>query len=198
MATDPSHPAPGALEVLRQFVNTEDVYGVEDLLADLTTARAWLATHHLVSEPGPIDENDLAVLRRLRAALRDLAAATTSGNPPPRPAIEELNTLASDSGVRPELRRHDSDPTARLTSTLVPLQQGVSAAVAILAATMHDALRDGTWPRLKACANPQCTWLFYDTSRSRTGRWCSMRACGDIMKARAYRARGRPSPGRSR
>lgn len=109
--------------------------------------------------------------------------------------IEELNALTSNVGSRPEFRRLDSNSTARLASTLVATQQGASGAVAILAAAVHDAVRDGTWLRLKACTNPECTWLFYDTSRSRTGRWCSMRACGNIMKARTYRSRGRPSSG---
>lgn len=174
MAKDPSHPAPGSLEVVRQFVNTEDVYGDEDLLTDLETARPWLAAHHLVTEPARTDEIDRAMLRRMRKTLRDLAVATTTGEPPPGSVIEELNALTSNVGSRPEFRRLDSNSTARLASTLVATQQGASGAVAILAAAVHDAVRDGTWLRLKACTNPECTWLFYDTSRSRTGRWCSM------------------------
>ncbi|MFC4899345.1 CGNR zinc finger domain-containing protein [Streptosporangium amethystogenes subsp. fukuiense] len=41
------------------------------------------------------------------------------------------------------------------------------------------ALADGTWARLKACANDGCRWAFHDHSRSRTGRWCSMRLRGN-------------------
>ncbi|WP_210767789.1 CGNR zinc finger domain-containing protein [Cellulomonas humilata] len=47
--------------------------------------------------------------------------------------------------------------------------------------------------RLKACANPDCQWVYYDGSRNRSGRWCSMTECGDVMKARAYRQRSRQS-----
>lgn len=195
MAKDPSHPAPGGLEVVRQFVNTEDVYGDEDLLAHGSTARRWLEAHRLVTDPDRIDDASLAVLRRLRAALRDLAIAKTTGNPPPTCAIHEINTLASGAGVRPDLTAL-TDPADQLASTLVPMGHGVNRAVAILTAAVHDAVHDRTWQRLKACANPECTWLFYDSSRSRTGRWCSMRACGDIMKARAYRARGGSVAGR--
>ncbi len=54
-----------------------------------------------------------------------------------------------------------------------------------------DEHRAGRLQRLKACANPDCQWVYYDASRNRSGRWCSMGECGDVMKARAYRARSR-------
>ena len=45
------------------------------------------------------------------------------------------------------------------------------------------------WTRLKVCARDSCRWAFYDTSRNRSGRWCSMAGCGNIVKMRrAYRA----------
>ncbi|MGH3665303.1 MAG: CGNR zinc finger domain-containing protein [Egibacteraceae bacterium] len=52
-------------------------------------------------------------------------------------------------------------------------------------------MRDGTWARLKSCANDSCRWLFYDRSKNRSGKWCTMNVCGDILNARAYRARRR-------
>ena len=62
---------------------------------------------------------------------------------------------------------------------------------AALLVTVLDAYRAGRLQRLKACANPDCQWVYYDASRNRSGRWCSMGECGDVMKARAYRARTR-------
>lgn len=63
--------------------------------------------------------------------------------------------------------------------------------VASLLADVLEEHRAGRLQRLKACANPDCQWVYYDASRNRSGRWCSMGECGDVMKARAYRARGR-------
>ena len=63
--------------------------------------------------------------------------------------------------------------------------------VAGLLAEVHRAHATGEWARLKACANPDCQWVYYDGSRNRSGRWCSMNECGDVMKARAYRRRAR-------
>lgn len=56
----------------------------------------------------------------------------------------------------------------------------VSAAAAVL-------LTDELAPRLGRCAGIDhgCAWLFLDTSRGGTRRWCSMEACGNRAKARA-------------
>jgi predicted RNA-binding Zn ribbon-like protein len=60
-----------------------------------------------------------------------------------------------------------------------------------LIAIMVEAMADGTWSRLKACSAETCQWLFYDTSKNRSGHWCSMRVCGNRAKARQFRARRR-------
>ena len=67
----------------------------------------------------------------------------------------------------------------------------VDALVASVLARLAEAQNAGEWSRLKSCGNPDCQWIFYDTSRNRSGRWCSMQECGDVMKARAYRRRRR-------
>jgi predicted RNA-binding Zn ribbon-like protein len=60
-------------------------------------------------------------------------------------------------------------------------------------AAVAEGIREGTFSRLKAC--PDCRWVFYDRSRSRTRLWCGMyageggRACGTISKVRRYRKR---------
>jgi predicted RNA-binding Zn ribbon-like protein len=56
---------------------------------------------------------------------------------------------------------------------------------------MRDAQRDGSWTRLKACANDECQWAFYDRSRNHGGTWCEMSSCGNKLKNREFRARRR-------
>ena len=56
---------------------------------------------------------------------------------------------------------------------------------------VSDAQEQGTWSRLKVCANSDCRWVFYDRSRNRQGHWCEMAVCGNRLKNRAFRARGR-------
>ena len=41
---------------------------------------------------------------------------------------------------------------------------------------------------LRACEKPDCRWLFLDTSKNHTRRWCEMKVCGNRMKARRFKA----------
>ena len=41
---------------------------------------------------------------------------------------------------------------------------------------------------LRACGSPECRWLFVDTSKNHTRRWCDMKICGNRMKARRFKA----------
>jgi predicted RNA-binding Zn ribbon-like protein len=41
---------------------------------------------------------------------------------------------------------------------------------------------------VRACDNPECRWLFLDTSKNHTKRWCDMKVCGNRMKARRFKA----------
>lgn len=43
--------------------------------------------------------------------------------------------------------------------------------------------------RVKQCAGRGCSWLFLDTSKNGSRRWCEMEVCGSRAKARAYYAR---------
>jgi len=42
---------------------------------------------------------------------------------------------------------------------------------------------------VRACDSPECRWLFMDTSKNHTRRWCDMKVCGNRMKARRFKAR---------
>lgn len=50
-------------------------------------------------------------------------------------------------------------------------------------------LTSSDFSRLRTCENPQCRWLFVDTSKSGTRRWCSMAVCGNRHKLRRFRRR---------
>jgi len=55
-----------------------------------------------------------------------------------------------------------------------------------LSAIIYNSIIDGTWVRFKCCDLPTCGWAYYDKTRSRTKRWCSMKTCGSRHKAREY------------
>ena len=50
-----------------------------------------------------------------------------------------------------------------------------------------DLLTSDDVTRVGRCADEECAWLFLDTTRSRTRRWCDMRVCGNRSKVRRFR-----------
>ncbi len=64
----------------------------------------------------------------------------------------------------------------RLDAMLAPV---VRAAVDLLTS---DQVR-----RIGRCADDTCLWLFLDSTRSGTRRWCDMKVCGNRSKVRRFR-----------
>jgi len=119
------------------------------------------------------NQSRAAVVRRLRDDLRTAVESSHSG---------ALNGWITELGVRPVLEgghlkfRHEGGPAGEILVTVL------------------EAVAAGVWPRLKAC--PDCRWVFYDSTRNASKRWCLMyaggpdgRACGTIAKVRRYRDR---------
>jgi len=45
--------------------------------------------------------------------------------------------------------------------------------------------------RVKQCPGPQCGWLFLDTSRNQSRRWCTMKLCGNRARVQQHYQRTR-------
>lgn len=174
-------PAPGALAEVQAFINTFDLEDDEDDLTDPGALTAWLRNRRLLDDAARADGADLDRARSLREALRDLAAAHNDLPANVNAATDEVNRAAARARLAPRL-------DAAGSSQLVPQAAGVDAALGRIVAAVHAAVDDDTWLRLKACERGHCRWAFYDASRNRSGRWCSMAVCGSREKSqRAYR-----------
>jgi predicted RNA-binding Zn ribbon-like protein len=177
--------APGELELVRAFVNTRDV---EEDLDDLQSAeelRDWLSERELMDPDEPVTEGDLRRAVDVREGLRALLLSN-NGSPFDASAIERLDRAASRAGLR--LRFHPGG-----CAEFEPDATGVDGALARLLAIVAEARVEGEWERLKACAEHTCEWAFYDKSKNRSKKWCSMETCGNVNKARAYRQRAKGS-----
>ena len=54
-----------------------------------------------------------------------------------------------------------------------------------------ELLTAGELTRVRECSGDTCGWLFVDTSRNRSRRWCDMEDCGNRAKARRHYHRQR-------
>ncbi len=171
-------PAPMPLLVVQSFVNTWEGDSGVDLLADPVAGPRWLQEVGLVRG----HEVDLAEARDIRESIRALLVAN-GGGPDPRPTdLRALRALAGRACLRPVVR--DGGEV-----DLQPDEDPAPLSLAALLLIMRDAQRDGSWPRLKACRNPDCRWAYYDRSHAGRGAWCDMAVCGNRIKNRNLRSR---------
>lgn len=170
--------APGDLQIVQDFVNsveidqTSDPLGADDSLPD------WCARTGYCSGA---DQAALADLRHFREALRAVLEAN-AGDADPAERWQALEPFARRAGY-----------SMYITQAGVPALRaqgsGADSVIAHVLAIVYDAIRNGTWFRLKACRKHSCRWAFYDKSKNGSGAWCSMRVCGNRAKAERRRAR---------
>ena len=171
------------VDLLVDFVNTRDVEGQTDALADPAAVNAWIAAHTEIDAPAgaAADLDAQRKLLALREALRDLLrvnAGDSAAAPDLTPLREAVAQSRYRAGLSPEglvCINADGESLPALEARL------------LLAMELVQLL--GAWPRLKACAADSCQWAFYDTSRNRSRTWCSMEECGNREKTRRYRSR---------
>jgi predicted RNA-binding Zn ribbon-like protein len=180
-------PAPTeGLRRLQAFVNTNDIEEERDEIGTPAKLRDWLAATGAIGERDAVSPDAHRRAIAVREGLRALGRAN-NGESLNAEEIAELAAL-NEASVDLPLLASVADPESW---QLRAATAGVDGFLAETMATLIGAMADGTWPRMKACRNDTCRWLFYDYSRNRSGTWCSMAVCGSRLKARAYRARRR-------
>jgi predicted RNA-binding Zn ribbon-like protein len=184
---NPEKRPPDELELVERFVNSLHMHEHredEEEFASPAALRDWLAERELITPGEAVSEGDLRRAIDVREGLRALALANT-GEELDTSAVECLDRAASRAGLR--VQALSGEPR------LAPDAAGVDGALATLLASVATAVADGSWTRFKACPRDCCQWAFYDNSKNRSARWCSMASCGNVEKARAHRRRRRVS-----
>ena len=175
-------PAPPPHDLVQEFVNTEVPDWARDDIATPELLEGWLRSRGLLAADERVDAAGFVAARELRSALRALALLNTLGLPPTEATLDELRRalVGVSLGVEP-------DPTGRL----VPVAAGDDAqrALAAIVAVALEGQAAGVWPRLKACRQETCGWVFFDASRNASSSWCSMSVCGNRSKSASYRRR---------
>ena len=173
-------PAPGRLELVRTFLNTVDIESGDEDLSSPAILASWLKERGLLPGGARLDSGDLSDTIEFRETLRDVLEANAGHGDAPA-ARRRLDEIAAripmrvQIGRRPRLEPENGD--------------GIEAALGRLLAIAYESELDGSWQRLKVCRSDTCRWAFYDSSRNRSGAWCTMAICGNRMKGRAFRRR---------
>lgn len=71
----------------------------------------------------------------------------------------------------------------------VAREEGPEWLLAAVARSAAELIAEGHTRNLRQCASPNCQILFYDESRTRRRRWCTMSLCGNRSKVAAFARR---------
>jgi predicted RNA-binding Zn ribbon-like protein len=178
---------PSPLRLVESFLNSVDVTTGRDELGSVGRFGAWLVVHQRAIHPITVSEDELALARdlrdALRAELRTHPMTDDQTDPARRNALVRLDALA----FRVPLRARVAVDGA----WLAPAADGLLGVLGELLAAVVLADHDGSLRRLKICRSEHCQQAFYDWSKNASRCWCSMQTCGNRSKTKAYRGRRR-------
>jgi predicted RNA-binding Zn ribbon-like protein len=120
------------------------------------------------------------------AAYEVLVAVAVEHAPPPKTALAVINAEVADAGRGAGLA-FDGE-----TFTFQPPPRDAVLPLHLVARALADLLTSPRLRRVGRCEGVgNCGWLFLDTTKNHSRRWCSMAGCGSRAKMRRYYARGK-------
>lgn len=146
----------------------------------------WLAVYGLAVDSCTTAELDLA--RELRESIHAAATAAAIQDALPAPAVQVINDYSAHGRaaavLTPEGKR-------RWLLGPVPCVEDALSVIAADAISIIAGERDG---KLALCASLTCQAAFFDTSQSRTRKWCDMNTCGNRQKKARFNANQGKNP----
>jgi predicted RNA-binding Zn ribbon-like protein len=178
-----ARPDPEPQENLRRYA---DLVAFGEQTGGLTTDAAALLLEE--AEQHPVNaERTLAAAIDLRETLFRIFTAVAAHDAPAADDLAAFNVAWADAVARARVvpdaagfRWEWRQDAPELRAMLWPIAW--SAAELLQAPELH---------RVHECAAHDCNWLFLDTSRNGSRRWCSMESCGNRAKAQRHRTRQR-------
>jgi predicted RNA-binding Zn ribbon-like protein len=187
---------PASVALVQEFLNTLDLerFGAHaatpeedrDVIRSPGRLKAWLGEFGLASGTSRVTARDVAHAAELRAGLRAMLRAA-QGLAFDEDALERGTLIASRLPLRVRL-----EPRQPRLQSAAGGADGALSRLLVEVAVTHAT---GDLTRLKICSAEDCQFVFYDHSKSRTQRWCSMDTCGNREKTKRYRDRHRHMSG---
>jgi len=147
----------------------------------LTEGEAW----HLREEANSRRKEAGVVLQRaidLREALYRIFLAVARGSSPEKIELSTLNTEFSEAMGRACIVPVKDSFALDWTDK----EKALDRMLWTIARSAADLLTSEGLDDVRVCAADDCRWLFLDTSKNHSRRWCDMKSCGNRAKARKH------------
>lgn len=179
-----NHSGPNPNEYIRSYADLVAWATAADLISE---AEASSLREMAVAQPAAA-ETALERAITLREAIFQIFSRFAAGDDLPADAVTTLNRELSQA-----LRHARVEPDANgfAWGWAEPLSEGLDRLGWPIVASAAQLLTSAECSRVRLCAGDGCGWLFLDTSRNRSRRWCDMADCGNRAKARRHYHRTR-------
>ena len=147
----------------------------------VTEDRAAQLRSLLLTDPRAVDAVLLRILR-LRESMRAIFGSIVNEKSFPASWVEPVNEILRITEGHDELVLHHG----AWSLEFVAREGGLEWLLAAIARSAAELLVEGSRAPIRRCANPSCRLFFYDDSRTRRRRWCSMAVCGNRHKVAAF------------
>ena len=127
----------------------------------------------------------------LREAIFRLFLALAEGESAPPAELADLNRALADALAQARVAEDGRNVSGRFAWAWADAPLSLEMPLWPVARSAAELLTSSDLSALRVCASETCAWLFLDTSRNGSRRWCSMRTCGNRAKARRHHARVR-------
>jgi len=187
------------------FANTADWHASdrpEELLTSYAALVSWSRqaevltdkqAKRLLREAANRPDEALAVLKRaiaLREAIYEIFAAVAHEQSPQATDLATLNSALSEALAHLQIAPTETGYGWQWAGK----EDALDRPLWPIARSAADLLTSDEAQRVGQCADDRgCGWLFLDTSRNHTRRWCSIEDCGNRAKAHRHYERKRSS-----
>lgn len=184
-----------ALDLLNTRARTTNGEAIEYWHSDGDVLR-WLEQQGVIPAPAgaaPVDQDALlSQAKALRELAHRLIVQRKEGGEAADPC--SLNEYLHAYRSAPHLER---DGEGNLVLTRLACGDTPTSLLGPAAEAVAELLIEADFSLVKQCEHPECVLWFYDRTRARRRRWCSMSLCGNRQKAARFRKRAAattPSP----
>jgi predicted RNA-binding Zn ribbon-like protein len=152
----------------------------------LSAGRARTLARRAAAHPGEA-RAALKQARSLRESLFRIFSALTSGAKPPRWDVARLGAIVRAASAR----AHLVPKNGGFTWNLPEASRLEDAIVWPIARSAAELLVSGDVDRIAECGGRECAWLFLDTTKNHSRKFCSSQGCGNRTRVRRHYARTR-------
>ncbi len=161
-------------------------------LVDVASDSGWLPDSETLRvaakrDPAPAD----LVLARaldLREQLFDIFSAVAGAERLPQVSLSRLSDVFGQGLSQVQLTGRGAGARVDWRSPVDP-----DLPLWLVAISAADLLTADSQERIKQCPGERCGWVFFDTTRNRSRRWCEDSQCGNRARAKRYYQRHRAS-----